>query len=310
MVAIGWGVIGNLGEVHGRDQIAQLVQQHFPEYNRFQVSSNAGQIHRFRDELNRGEIVVSYNQDLREYILGIVDGDYLYRPELPEEIQNTRSVNWSGTIRRDDLTPSTKNSLGSISTIFCVSDAAASEMLQAKAKAPTSSDIPLQPDIAQSEEAELRKDTEQRALDFLQDRLEKLAWDEMQELVAGLLRAMGYKTRVSPPGSDRGRDIIASPDGFGFQSPRIMVEVKHRTGTTINAPQIRSFIGGLRNNDNGLYVSTGGFTREARYEADRSNHHMTLMGPEDLGKAIIEHYDQMDMDSRALLPLKKIYWPT
>jgi len=65
--------------------------------------------------------------------------------------------------------------------------------------------------------AEVRKDSEQRALESLQDRLSKLAWDEMQELVAGLLRSMEYKTRVSPAGPDRGRDIIASPDGFGFQ---------------------------------------------------------------------------------------------
>jgi restriction system protein len=136
----------------------------------------------------------------------------------------------------------------------------------------------------------------------------KLDWDEMQELVAGVLRAMGYKTRVSPAGPDRGRDIIASPDGFGFQPPRIVVEVKHRKGT-MEAPEVRSFVGGLRQHDNGLYVSTGGFTREARYEADRTNQNLTLMDSDDLGKAIVEHYDRMDSEARALLPLKKIYWP-
>jgi restriction system protein len=44
----------------------------------------------------------------------------------------------------------------------------------------------------------------------------------MQDLVAGLLRALGYKKRVSPAGPDRGKDIVASPDGFGFESPRIL----------------------------------------------------------------------------------------
>lgn len=117
-------------------------------------------------------------------------------------------------------------------------------------------------------EAEVRRDTEQRALQFLQDKQSKLAWDEMQELVAGLLRSMGYKTRVSPAGPDRGRDIIAFP--VGFQPPRIVVEVKHRKAA-MGAPAVRSFVGGLRRNYNGLYVSTGGFTREARYEADRTN---------------------------------------
>ncbi|MDC0946604.1 restriction endonuclease [Nitrospinaceae bacterium] len=44
----------------------------------------------------------------------------------------------------------------------------------------------------------------------------------MQELVAGLLRAMGSKTKVFPAGPDQGKDIIASPDGFDFEIPRII----------------------------------------------------------------------------------------
>lgn len=78
---------------------------------------------------------------------------------------------------------------------------------------------------------------------------------------------MGYKTQVSPAGADRGKDIIASPDGFGFENPRIIVEVKHRR-EQMGSQQIRSFIGGRHKDDRGLYVSTGGFTKDARYEAD------------------------------------------
>ena len=77
----------------------------------------------------------------------------------------------------------------------------------------------------------------------------------------------------------------------------------------MGAPEVRSFASVLRHSDKGLYVSTGGFTREARYEAERANHHILLMDADDLGKAIIEHYDEMDMECKALLPLRKIYWP-
>ena len=309
MVAIGWGRIGDLSAVHGREQINALLAASFPEYNKFQRSMNAGQIHRFRDELSTGETVLTYDSGGRIYHAGTINGDYSYHPELDEDIQHTRSVKWESTIRRDDLTPETKNSLGAISTIFCISESASKEIFLALQVPPK---LKLDPIVFQEgepeAEAEIRKDTEQRALEFMQDKLSKLSWDAMQELVAGLLRAMGYKTRVSPPGPDRGKDIIASPDGFGFQSPRILVEVKHRKGT-MSAPDVRAFSGGLRHNDNGLFVSTGGFTREARYEADRANHNLTLMDADDLGKAIVEHYDRMDAESRALLPLKKIYWP-
>ena len=86
-------------------------------------------------------------------------------------------------------------------------------------------------------------DIESQALERIKDRVNELEWDDMQQLVAGILRAMGYKTQVSPPGSDRGKDIVASPDGFGFEHPRIVVEVKHRKGQ-MGSQEIRSFLGG------------------------------------------------------------------
>ncbi|MDE1160987.1 MAG: restriction endonuclease [Acidobacteriaceae bacterium] len=307
MVAIGWWQLGDLSDVRSRDQIRGLVERAWPDSNKFQNSSSVGQVYRFRSELVPGATTATYDSNRRVYHLGTVTGEYIYHPEYDPELVHTKAVKWEKEIARDVLSAAAKNSLGSISTIFRLSDEAAEELRGAGQKAIA---IPVTESVEDEAEGEteVRRDTEQRALEFLQDRLSKLAWDEMQELVAGLLRAMGYKTRISPAGPDRGRDILASPDGFGFQPPRIVVEVKHRKNT-MGAPEVRSFVGGLRQNDNGLYVSTGGFTREARYEADRTNQNLTLMDADDLGKAIVEHYDQMDAEARALLPLKKIYWP-
>ena len=302
MVAIGWSKLGDLSNVHSREELSQLVEQAWPENNRFQNGASIGQVYRFRQEIVPGQAVTTYDSNSRIYHVGTVTGDYEYHPEYDSELRHTRSVRWEKEVSRDKLSAEAKNSLGAISTIFCLSSSVVDELLNSQKDEGPSVEGEIEA------EAEVRKDTEQRALEFLQDRLSKLAWDQMQELVAGLLRAMGYKTRISPAGPDRGRDIIASPDGFGFQPPRIIVEVKHRKGS-MGAPEVRSFVGGLRQNDNGLYVSTGGFSREARYEADRSNQNLTLMDADDLGKAIIEHYDRMDAETRALLPLKKIYWP-
>lgn len=54
-----------------------------------------------------------------------------------------------------------------------------------------------------------------------------------------MLKAMGYCARVTPKGPDGGRDVIASPDALGLESPRIVAEVKHRKGT-MGAPTMRS----------------------------------------------------------------------
>jgi restriction system protein len=131
---------------------------------------------------------------------------------------------------------------------------------------------------------------------------------QMQELVAGLLRAMGYRTSVAEAGPDRGVDVFASPDGLGLQDPRIFVEVKHRTAQT-GAPQIRSFLGGRRKGDRCLYVSTGGFTRDAMYEADRAEVALNLITLPKLRQLIVDFYDKLDAETRALVPLKRFYWP-
>jgi restriction system protein len=119
---------------------------------------------------------------------------------------------------------------------------------------------------------------------------------------------MGYKTRISPLGPNRGKDIVASPDGFGLESPRIVVEVKHRA-QAMGTQEIRSFLGGRHVADKGLYVSTGGFTKDAYYEAERANIPLTLMSLEELVQALLDHYDRLDIETQQLIPLKKIYWP-
>jgi restriction system protein len=77
----------------------------------------------------------------------------------------------------------------------------------------------------------------------------------------------------------------------------------------MGSQEVRSFLGGRHKDDKGLYVSTGGFSKEAQYEADRSSIPVTLMDMDALALAITEYYDRMDAESKALLPLMRIYWP-
>jgi restriction system protein len=102
--------------------------------------------------------------------------------------------------------------------------------------------------------------------------------------------------------------VIASPDGLSLEQPRVREEVKHRDGV-IGVPLLRSFIGGLRQSDKDLYVYTGGFTKEARYEAERSQVPVTLVDIDDLADLLIQYYDSANTDTKALIPLVKFYWP-
>lgn len=56
-------------------------------------------------------------------------------------------------------------------------------------------------------------------------------------------------------------------------------------------------------------MSTGGFTKEAIYEADRALMPIKLLNLDQFVRLIVDNYDNADMDTRAILPLVRIYWP-
>ena len=143
------------------------------------------------------------------------------------------------------------------------------------------------------------------ARERIKDLIINLGWKDMQELVAGILRAMGYKTQVSPDGADRGKDIVASPDGFGFEHP-----ASSWKSNTAGRWTARRFAASAvaTSDDRGLYVSTGGFTKDAQYEADRASIPVAMWTLDHVVRALIEHYDATDAETSAS-PLKRLYWP-
>lgn len=307
IVAIGWLELGDMSPLKNREAFSQAVAKAYPEMKKMQVAVSAGQTYRFVREIKVGDRVLTYDPSGRVYLVGTINSDYFYEPSLIEGDPNCRRVTWEGEVSRDMLSVSTKNSLGAISTLFLLPDEAASEiegLLSGKKPVPTL----MEPEEEETAVGSILKDIQGKAFEFIKDKVAKLDWEEMQHIVAGLLRAMGYKTRISPSGPDKGKDIVASPDGFGFESPRIVVEVKHRT-SSMGSQEIRSFLGGRHKDDKGLYVSTGGFTKDARYEAERASIPLTLMDLDDLVMALLEHYETMDIDTQRLIPLRKVYWP-
>jgi restriction system protein len=128
MVAIGWGKSGDLTSVVGREQIAAVLSEYYPNLTRLQAATNASQVHRFVRQLVKGETVLSYELARRVFHIGIVIGNYEYRAEYEPDLRHTRAVEWLTSIERDRLTTSTKHSLGSISTIFQISGAASDEI--------------------------------------------------------------------------------------------------------------------------------------------------------------------------------------
>lgn len=307
VAAIGWSRLSAHAKPGvGRKQLIALYQSAEPQMKQGTVISGASQVWRFVNEIQDGDWVVTYSPANRLYLVGNVKGPAEHHSEWDEQgMSLVRKVHWQQQeLPRDNLGTSTKNSLGSTLTLFEVPPSAAAEVIAALKGKPA----PQVEDETEESIADPLADIESQALERIKDRVNELDWDEMQQLVAGILRAMGYKTQVSPPGSDRGKDIVASPDGFGFEHPRIVVEVKHRKGQ-MGSQDIRSFLGGRHKDDRGLYVSTGGFSKDAQYEADRASIPLAMWTLDHVVRALIEHYDSTDADTKRIVPLKRLHWP-
>lgn len=153
------------------------------------------------------------------------------------------------------------------------------------------------------------------------DQAEEQAWSEIkqylssinpyefQKVVASLLRAMGYHVSwVAPPGRDGGIDILAWTDPLGTKPPRIKVQVK-RQESGIGVSDLRSFMALLAEDDVGIFVSTGGFSKEAQDEArTQQTRKVTLLDLDRLYGLWVQHYNSLDQDAKDLFPLKPIYF--
>jgi restriction system protein len=153
--------------------------------------------------------------------------------------------------------------------------------------------------------AELESD----ALASIEDFIRRKTPYEFQDMCAALFRAMGYYTPfVAPKGPDGGVDVIAYRDPMGAVSPRLRVQVKHRS-TSAPADDVRKLIGVLGGEDRvGIIVSSGGFTSDARREALRSHVHVELI---DLPRFIDlwqEFYLKLTDEDKQLMPLQPIYF--
>lgn len=307
--AIGWSEMGDLSAFKTAEQVRDRYIEVYGNDKPSRTSNAVSMLVKFRDVIKEGDVILSYSSESREYLYGIDKGKYSYQHDFVGTFGHIREVEWKGKVSRDALSQKAKNQLGSVLTMFKVSDEVIEEfkaVLAGKKPAPKAEEV--ETDVESEDVPVTKDDTVNQSHELIKDKVIALSPEDMEELTAAILRAMGYKAKVSPKGPDRGVDVVASPDGLGLQTPRIKAEVKHRGGS-MGAPAIRGFIGALREGDSGLFVSTGGFTKEARYEAERSTLPLTLVDLDDLADLIVTHYETFDLEGRALIPLVRIYWP-
>jgi restriction system protein len=173
---------------------------------------------------------------------------------------------------------------------------------------------PDQDDAAESVESEEELDATSVTL----ERAEEASWEEVrevlqkmdpydfQDLVAGLLRGMGYFVNwIAPPGKDQGIDIIALADSLGTEGPRVKVQVKREVSKT-SANTLRAFYAVLHPDDLGVFVTLGGFTADAEAEARSQVRRIRLIDATEFFRLWTRHYTEIPEEDRRRLPIRLV----
>ena len=150
---------------------------------------------------------------------------------------------------------------------------------------------------------------EQLAIEGLKKQIALKNPYEFQELVAALLRGMGYYTPfVAPQGKDGGIDVLAYRDPLGTVSPRIKVQVKHRESAA-TVQEVRQLMGLLqKDGDVGMFVSSGGYTPDSKTTARGSHVHVELIDLDRFISLWQEFYPKLSDEDKGLLSLVPIYF--
>ena len=306
VIAVGFSINQSVENVTDRETMKELYRKEVPNVSEQKVRVAAGQLYRLAHVIQPGDWVLTPDRYTRTVLFGRVEGTYVFLKDiLGPDFSHARKVKWAGKFSRDEMSVPLKNSSGGISTILNM-DQYASELQRLIRQEPRSSET-VTTEEKEPPEVPFHEEAKAKADELISDIISRIDPMELQELVAGLLQAMGYRTRVGPMGRDQGVDVVAYPDALGFQTPRIKVQAKHRQNPA-GGPDIRNLVGALNADERGLFVSTGGFSKDARTEAGKSSR-ITLVDADELVLLLTEHYDKLDSDYKAMVPLRKIWVP-
>lgn len=168
-----------------REQILERVIAANPEDKKLSNQVRAAQQARFVLDVQTGDLVLTYDPGTRDYLLGEIASGYVFLKDAGTDYCHARRVKWQKRTSRDELAVETRNTLGAIQTVILINEAAAKDVV---AHARPFEDTMHTPLVEKAEGAATTPDDEwfreqiAKADEFVEDRINRLDWQEMQEL--------------------------------------------------------------------------------------------------------------------------------
>lgn len=304
-VSIGWSELGDLSEsTIDRSTLKDRLVAAFPEAKAGAIPVWAGMLRRFVQELMIGDLVVSPDRVTRTINIGRIVSDY-YFDNTAAIHPNRRKVEWLKlNIPRSDFPASALNEIGGALTLFEIRRH--KDVIESLLQGATP-DTPQDAGDAEVEDEPNAQRVETYSRDFVEKILRGMEPEQFENLVAGVLRAMGYHADVTQISGDGGVDVLASKDPLRLQPPIIKVQVK-RTTTSIGGPAVQALIGTLApgGNELALFVTLGNYSNDATHIA-RTRQDVRLLTGAQFIDLIFEYYEKLDAEWQRLLPLRLVH---
>ncbi|MGN1195969.1 MAG: restriction endonuclease [Acetatifactor sp.] len=300
VIAIGWPDFGDLSKVTAtREAFKERYAQIYPNDKPGAIPTSAGMLYRFIHEIKIGDYVVFPSKVDRMVNIGVVEGEYTYVDSEKEYVQQ-RKVKWLKHLPRTSFTQGALYEIGSAMSLFMVKNYA-DEYLSALDKGFKAALDNTDDDTIGATAEDIIESTKDYVLKELSRNLKGYA---LEEFIANLLQAMGYRTKLSPQGGDSGIDITAYKDEL---PPRILVQVKSQD-SDIKEITIQSLKGAMTEGDYGLFVTLSHYTKKAQEYLEKTPIIKGINGSE-LVDLILKYYDSLDDKYKDMIPLKMVYIP-
>jgi restriction system protein len=307
----GWEALPSLANVMTREQLAASYEQAYPDVAVKTASNYVGQLWSLIHRMSEGELVVLPLKTTGTIAVGRIAGPYEFRTDLGADLTHVRRVEWErddvprdafdqdllysfgafltfGQVRRDEAESRILKTLGV--------HADAGSVLPPRTNEDSAADVEDAPDVAALGKEQVRQLVTQR-----------FAGHALTDLVAAVLEAQGFTgVNQSPPGADRGVDVLAGVGPLGMDAPRLAVQVKTGQAGVQEFRQLRGTMADF-DADQGLLVAWAGFKGSVRQEARTSHFAVRLWDADDLLDEVFRHYDSLGSELRSRLPLTRVW---
>ena len=308
-LVLGW-VTGDLTQAGNRADVLQALQRSDAGEKIGTLQNWAAQLNQFANGMAVGDLAIVPLKTTGQIAVGRV------RDAKVHSVSG-RPARWVDWLRKDlprsEVGQDLLYSLGAIMTVCEVSRNNAPDRFASLARGGSEVGVPSLKTCT-TETVTAQAETESVDLGVVgRDLIEKriaatFNGHGFTELIAAILQAEGYRTRVSPPGADKGVDIVAGQGGLGFDGPRLVVQVKSG-GVVADQPTLQSLLGCIQDThaEHGLLVSWSGFTSAVRARTNDLYFRVRLWGRDEVLNALFANYERMPEDIRAQLPLQRVW---